>query len=114
MADRPAIWPPTAGLYKMRRARNSVFYAARVWYGPPHDPLTGEELDRSWRWQATLDGKEADLERVWPYCIRYPVKEPEYRFLLAIREWERINDPIEGQEADAPRIIDRMKQAPPF
>lgn len=53
----------------------------KIWYGPPHDPDTGEEMDRSWRWQCLLDGKEADWYDIWPPTAA--VSETKYEMMLA-------------------------------
>lgn len=72
---------PVAGFYRVRLVRGGPWVAVRIWYGPPHDPETGEEMDRSWRWQATRDGKVADIDRVWPWCGANPITEAEYQSL---------------------------------
>ena len=57
---------PVAGYYAFEMSERSVPHVARIWFGAPLDPVTGEEMDRSHRWQATRNGKPCDLESVWP------------------------------------------------
>lgn len=84
---------PVAGFYRFRLGRDTVRGGVRIWFGPPHDPVTGEELDRSWRWQAEFDGEPIDFDRVWPACADEPLTEQEYRFLIERREWARKHAP---------------------
>lgn len=73
----PAV--PVAGFYRMRLNAGGIRIGIRIWKGPPHDPVTGEELDRSWRWQAqAADGELLDLERVWPACAKDPISEEAF------------------------------------
>lgn len=65
----------------------------RLWHGPPHDPVTGEELDRSWRWQAHANGELIDLDRVWPQCALNPISEAEYQQYCRMQQWARENVP---------------------
>jgi hypothetical protein len=53
----------------------------KLWYGPPSDPVTGEELDRSWRWQALIDGHETEWYEVWPNGR--PISQGQYEMMLA-------------------------------
>jgi len=75
------VTTPTAGFYKMRMVRGGAPAGVRIFYGPPIDPLTGEEMDRSLRWQAEVNGIIDELERVWPGCMREPIDAAEYRFM---------------------------------
>lgn len=84
---------PVAGFYRLRVGAASVKGAVRIWHGPPHDPVTGEELDRSWRWQATFNGDPIDFDRVWPACAKDTLSEQEYEFLIRRREWAKKNAP---------------------
>ncbi len=72
---------PIAGTYYTRLVRGGPRCPVRIWYGPPADPLTGELLDRSWRWQSELLGEEADA---WHLAGRvHPISRGEYDYLLA-------------------------------
>ena len=86
MSDRP--WPPTPGFFIYRalleRLPNGRWLrgpkqAVCIWYGAPTDPETGETLDRSHRWQALLDGREIDIDEVWPFVAGDKITETEYQ-----------------------------------
>jgi len=96
------------GWYKWHR-RDHVPVPVRIWFGPPFDPDTGEELDRSWRWQVLVNGQTLEayaasrhrepaeqLERIWPRCAGTggPSAEDrkEYDFLIATIEHARQHD----------------------
>lgn len=104
---------PDPGFYRMKRVRGGVWCAVRIWHGPPHDPDTGEELDRSWRWQATLDGEPVELRVVWPYCAREPIDQTEHDYLVSLRAWAVEHAPETPEAAPRQRVdLDSMK--PPF
>lgn len=87
------VTTPTAGYFRFKMGANTVQGGVRIWFGPPHDPVTGEELDRSWRWQAMFDGEPVDFDRVWPACVRKPISEADYRAYVNRRQWARENAP---------------------
>lgn len=85
MTDR--VWPPTSGFYLYRalleRLPNGRWLRGPeqpvcIWFGPPSDPVTGELLERSYRWQALLDGRETDIDTVWPFVAGNKITETEY------------------------------------
>jgi hypothetical protein len=84
-----SVGSPVAGFYRTRLRGGGVIGGVRLWHGPPLDPVTGEELDRSHRWQAEFDGDPVDFDEVWPKCAGSPITEAEYRALVARREWSR-------------------------
>lgn len=88
-----AIDTPQAGFYRYRLVSKGVRGGVRIWFGPPHDPVTGEELDRSWRWQAEFDGDPIDFDRVWPACTGEPITEAEYRTYVARARWAKRHAP---------------------
>lgn len=98
---------PTAGYYRMRLVRGGIFVAVRIWHGPPHDPVTGDEMDRGWRWQATCNGKYIDLDRVWPKCGWEPIDEAEHDYLSRLQSWATKHAPSSPQ-ADPTRRIDLL------
>lgn len=75
------------GFFKTRLAKGGRLVGVRIWHGPPVDPVTGEVLDRSWRWQCEVEGEEFSLEKVWPYCTRWPSDAEEYEHLKSLRAW---------------------------
>lgn len=104
---------PVAGFYAMRMVKGGVRCPVHIWYGPPHDPVTGEELDRSWRWQATLDGHPAELDTVWPYCAREPIDQAEHDYLVSLRCWAVEHAP-ETPEAAPRQAVDLGSMPPAF
>lgn len=104
---------PTAGLYRFRLRSGAVYGAVRIWHGPPHDPVTGEELDRSWRWQAMFNDEQIDLDRVWPACGRMPIDKAEYDRLLRQTEWARGAAPNSAY-ADHRKTVDRLSLDTPL
>lgn len=84
---------PKAGYYKMRLVKGGTWVGVKLWHGPPHDPWSGAILDRSWRWQALVDGKEGDPFETWIRAAGHPIDEAEYRYLLAHSEWAKVNAP---------------------
>lgn len=84
---------PTAGFYKMQLRSGAAYAGIRIWFGPPADPVTGDELDRSWRWQAEANGEPIDVERVWPKCADKGVSASEYRALCRQQDWAREHAP---------------------
>lgn len=97
--ERPAgyginVSEPIAGFYKVKLSRDTVLRAVHLVYGPPRDPITGEELDRSWRWMAFLDdGSLANFDDIWPKCARDPITEIDWKQSVARTEWAKINAP---------------------
>lgn len=84
---------PVAGYYRFRLRSGGVRGVVRIWHGPPHDPVTGEEMDRSWRWQAQFNGEYIDVDRVWPTCAGDPTDEQHYRRAIARQKWAQENAP---------------------
>lgn len=84
---------PTAGFYAMRMVAGGVLGGIEIWHGPPRDPVTGEIMDRSWRWQATFNGEYIDLDWVWPICAKRPIDRKEYDRLVNQFRWAVQNAP---------------------
>lgn len=84
---------PVAGYYRFKLRSGGVFGVVRIWHGPPHDPVTGEELDRGWRWQAMFNDEAIDVERVWPACAKHPATETDYRRAIARQRWAQEHAP---------------------
>ncbi|MGJ8477290.1 hypothetical protein [Sphingobium yanoikuyae] len=88
---------PIAGHYRMRLRSGAAYCGVRIWHGAPLDPVTGEELDRSHRWQAQANGEDIALDRVWPKCGADPIDVDEYRHLCAVQDWAREHAPTSPQ-----------------
>ena len=88
---------PTAGYYRMAMRMGGAPCGIRIWFGPPADPVTGEMLDRSWRWQAEVNGALIDdFDRVWPRCGRDPISEHEYQTHCDAAQWAKQAAPQSG------------------
>jgi hypothetical protein len=61
---------PQEGFYRFKLRSGGVYGVVRIWYGAPLDPQTGEEMDRSWRWQAAFNGELIEFEQAWPQCAK--------------------------------------------
>lgn len=119
---------PRAGTYQLL-LRGRPPQPVRILYGPPVDPVTGEQLDRGWRWQMTVNGRAAifcDEERdddapvrqilwtdVWPRCAGDPIPYPEYAYLVGRIAHAEVHD--EASPFAAPtRRIDLGQASMPF
>lgn len=99
---------PIAGFYRMRLTRGGHPVGIRIWYGAPLDPVTGEELDRSHRWQATANGRPFDLERAWPRCADDPITEAEHDHLCRVQAWGEAHAP-DSPQANPERPVDLLR-----
>src|SRR3546814_4461298 len=92
--DQGCTAPRVEGFYllKLTRARR-VSFPVRIWFGPPLDPETREEMDRAPRWQIQvgfflLDDQPLpiggirieELDGVWPRVAREPNGEVDWRY----------------------------------
>ena len=98
---------PVAGYFRYRLRSGAVKVGIRIWFGPPLDPVTGEEMDRSLRWQAQANGELIDFDRVWPACTGETISEQEYRRLCARQEWAKMHAP-DSSYADPARRSDPL------
>lgn len=104
---------PVTGFYRLRLRRGAVWSAVRIWFGAPLDPVTGEEMDRGHRWQATVNGELVDLERVWPRCAEDAIDQAEHDYLIQRQQWARKTDP-DLPDANPDRPVDLLRAALPF
>lgn len=104
---------PTAGWFRFKLKSDGHPVGIYLWYGPPHDPETGEIMDRSWRWQARCNGEPIVLDRVWPGCAREPISEDEHDYLMGLHLWGKENAP-DGPQAQPWRPIDLLSAPLPF
>lgn len=84
---------PVAGFYQGKLRSGAVLVGIRLWFGPPRDPVTGEELDRSPRWQAEANGEYVEFDDVWPACARDPITEEQHQFYVQRQRWAERNAP---------------------
>jgi hypothetical protein len=104
---------PIAGFYRMRLRSGAVYVGVRVWFGAPLDPVTGEEMDRSHRWQATVNGETIDLGRVWPKCAADPIGQAEHDHLASLHAWGRQHAP-DSPQANPMQRINPLTAPTPF
>lgn len=107
------IETPVAGHYRGKLRGNGVAGGIRLWFGPPHDPVTGEVMDRSWRWMAEFNGEMVDFEAVWPVCAGEPISPEDYRVYCSRAAWARDNAP-KSAFADPTRKYDPLSSQEPL
>lgn len=95
------------GFFLIRRDRQRrVPLPVRIWWGAPLDPDTGEEMDRSPRWQVAIAGQIIGEEPLrvgeqtitclsdfWPQCSYHPIDEADYHYRLELAAWAGEHDP---------------------
>lgn len=109
-----SVTEPIEGFYKIKLGRGSVTRGVRLIYGPPNDPVTGEVLDRSWRWMAILDdGALAMFDDIWPACAANAITEADYNRYCQRVEWARRHAP-DSAYAGRGRKIDLLSSLNPL
>ncbi len=106
---------PIAGHYRTKLAAYAVWSPVRIWHGPPADPVTGELLDRSPRWQATIRGEpyDGDVIELWTRCAGNPISRVEYDYQVAMHAHATEHEPDMPEAAPKSRI-DHHKIKPIF
>jgi len=104
---------PIEGFYRFRLRSGAVPVGVRIWWGQPLDPIDGSVLDRSYRWNATANGRPIDLERVWPKCADDPIDEAEATHLAGLQAWGEQHAPGSAF-ADPTKRIDPLTAPTPF
>jgi hypothetical protein len=104
---------PTAGFYRTRLRSGSVYVGVRIWFGPPKDPASGEEMDRAPRWQSEANGRYVELSSVWPGCARDPISASDYAYLASLQTWGEQHAP-DSAYADPSRKIDLLSPQTPL
>jgi len=102
---------PVAGCYRTRFVKDGPPVALRIWFGPPLDPETGEEMDRAPKWFAMINGVLAvEAARFWPGCARDPISFAEYRHICRRSATLDPADPY----FDPFTAVDPARAPPPF
>jgi hypothetical protein len=103
---------PVPGCYRIRLAKGGPFVPLRIWFGPPIDPMTGDEMrERGARWQCKLNCCQlVPVEDFWPGCAKHPITLREYGHLCRL---SRTMDPRHAFY-DPKRPIDRLAAPVPF
>jgi hypothetical protein len=102
---------PQEGYYRTRLVRGGPLVPVRIWFGPPNDPVTGEPLDRSPRWQALVNGREHDAAAIWNWCAGNPITGAEYDYMLRVKDWAERHAPHEP-EANPYQSVNPRAAAP--
>lgn len=95
---------PVAGFYKHKMRSGTHPVGVRIWFGQPLDPETREPLDRSLRWQATANGRDIELDHVWPVCGGTPITQGEHDYLKSVQDWGEHHAPNSPQANPNQRI----------
>ena len=98
---------PVAGFYRSKLRSNGHPVGIQIWFGPPHDPDTGEEMDRGHRWQANCNGRYIELDRIWPKCAGSPINHHEYAYLTSLQAWGQEHAP-NGPQANPHKPVDLL------
>lgn len=105
--------------YRVRRVKAGPLVPCKIWFGPPLDPVTGEEMDRAPRWQVEVSGKLIDdpfsvvhlIGNQEPIIKGEQISKEEFEFLLSDAQWCREYEP-DAPEANPTKPIDLNKMAP--
>jgi hypothetical protein len=93
LSSAPSIETPVEGYYRAKLRSGGAYVGVRIWNGPPRDPLTGEELDRSWRWQAEVNGEVVDIDDAWPRLAHENITAADYAVHCRQQGWAREHAP---------------------
>lgn len=78
---------PIAGFYKRRMVRGGPWVGVKLWFAPTADPTDPtNEMDRSPRWQALVNGLDAEPYDAWVSGCGNPITEAEYGRLIGIED----------------------------
>lgn len=96
---------PQAGWWKMRLKPKCAWVPVRIWL--EQEVLDGELIAPEVL-KCTVDGEEKDPREVWVWCSQRPIEEHEFRYMTALRAWQRANEP---EAWDPYRPIDMTETA---
>lgn len=104
---------PRPGFYRRRLVKGGPWVGARIWHGPPFDPITREPLDRSHALRCEVNGEQVDVFDAWTWLAGEPISEAEFLYLEALRDHALAHEP-DHPAAQPRRPIDRMTLSLPF
>lgn len=106
---------PVTGYYRTRLVAHGVWCPVHIWHGQPADPVTGELLDRSPRWQATIRGEPygGDVLDLWFWVSAHPISKAEYDYQVAMHKHATEHEPRLPEAAPKTRI-DHHRMPPVF
>lgn len=119
--DQGGTAPLVEGYYLLDLTRSRrVSIPVRIWFGPPLDPDTREEMDRAPRWQIQvgfflLDDEPLEiggirineLDDIWPRIARFPIDAVDWQYRVERADWAAHNAP-DDPYAQLGRRIDPM------
>lgn len=82
---------PQAGWYQIRLVKRGAWVPVRIWLEQDigdDGELLGPEILK-----CSIDGEEKDPRDVWAWACTRPIAAHEFRYLTALRSWQKINDP---------------------
>ncbi len=121
------------GWYETKLVKGGPLVGARIAFMPPDDPITGEPMDRSYRYRLWIGGREiiddgqptqrdpetnkivrvGFLDRLWNIALTgNPVEEHRYHHLVAVHEWEVEHRP--DLPAASPRAAVELSRIKPL
>ena len=84
---------PVEGFYRGKMRSGGALCGFHIWYGPPLDPVTGEEMDRGHRWQAHCNGSYVEIDDVWPQVAGDRISRADYVKHCDQAGWAKANAP---------------------
>lgn len=104
---------PEPGFFKLKLVRGGPWVPAIIWRACPieFEPETFQAVDRCYHLQAEINGKQADVMRVW--TARERITMAEYLYLTDDRAWVTQYAP-HLPEANPLVPIDFNTLSPPF
>jgi hypothetical protein len=82
---------PHAGWWQIRLVKRGPWVPVRIWLEQEigeDGELLGPEVVK-----CEIDNAPGDPLTVWTWCCRNPIEEHHYRYLVALRAWQRVNEP---------------------
>ncbi len=79
-----------AGWFKMRMVAGGPWIPVRIWL---EQEVEDGELIAPEIMRGTVDGIAIDPRDVWDRCCDSPIAEHEWKYLTALRTWQKINEP---------------------
>ena len=106
--------------FAVRLCKGGPRIALKIYYGPPSDPLTGEPLDRSPRWQVWLSGELQENHADFivhfqpdgsPVVVGEEISAEEHEYLLQLRSYAVEYDAT-MPESDPKKPVNLRQMAP--
>lgn len=113
---------PQPGHYRIRLVRGGPFVPVKIMRACVCTVNGGDEqarhdwretCDRSPVLVALVNGRDTDMDRVWPWCARFPIAAQEYAYMMARKSWAEDYHPA-APEAQPKQKINLMKTPIPF